>query len=94
MPVYLAVGYFFVINLIALAITYYDKKASKRHRRRVRENTLMLVGALGGAPVMYLTMKVIRHKTKHFIFMFGLPLIFIIEVAIVIFIAFSSKVFG
>ena len=83
---YLFIGYIVWINLIAVIVTCYDKSAAKHHKRRVRENTLLLIGAVGGFPMMYLTMKLIRHKTLHLKFMIGLPLIFILEVATVAFV--------
>ena len=72
---YILIGYFVLINLIAVIITCYDKSASKRHKRRIREKTLMRVSAFGGFPLMFLTMKLIRHKTLHKKFMIGLPVI-------------------
>ena len=81
---YYLVLYLILINLIAIVITAYDKLAAAGHRRRISERTLMLISALGGAPAMYLTMLVIRHKTRKPLFMIGIPLIFLLELAIVI----------
>jgi uncharacterized membrane protein YsdA (DUF1294 family) len=39
----------------------------------------MLVSALGGAVGMFLTMLIIRHKTRKPLFMIGIPVIFILE---------------
>ena len=81
--IYLAV-YLIIINLIAIVITAHDKLAAIRQRRRVPEKTLMLISALGGAPAMYLTMLVIRHKTRKPLFMIGIPVIFLLELAIIL----------
>lgn len=81
--IYLAV-YLIIINLIAIVITAHDKRAAIRQRRRVPEKTLMLISALGGAPAMYLTMLVIRHKTRKPLFMIGIPVIFLLELAIIL----------
>lgn len=81
--IYLAV-YLIIINLIAIVITAHDKLAAVHHRRRVSEKGLMLISALGGAPAMYLTMLVIRHKTRKPLFMIGIPVIFLLELAIVL----------
>ena len=85
--------YILVINLIAFLLTYYDKKASKIGLRRVKENTLMLVALLGGSAAMYITMKMIHHKTRVSLFMVGLPFIFVVEMILVIFIARSLHIF-
>ncbi len=66
--------YFAVISLVAIILTVADKAKAKREAWRIPEATLMLVGLFGGALPMYVTMKTIRHKTKHKKFMIGLPL--------------------
>lgn len=54
----------------------YDKWAAKhRPRARIPERTLLLVAALGGAPAMWATMYLCRHKTRHAKFYVGLPLL-------------------
>ena len=73
--------YLVVINMIALIVTVHDKNAAQKGRWRVRERTLLFIAALGGAPVMYLTMLTISHKTRKMLFMLGIPVIFIIELA-------------
>lgn len=91
---YILFLYLIIINLIAFILTKYDKTASKIGARRIRENTLMLIGLLGGSPVMYITMKIIHHKTKHSLFMVGLPLIFILEGLLVVFLSYKTHLFG
>ncbi len=71
--------YLVVINIIAVIVTVHDKNAAQRGAWRVKERTLMLISALGGAPAMYLTMLTIHHKTRKPLFMIGIPVIFIIE---------------
>ena len=69
-------------SLLGAALSLYDKWAAvHRPRGRVRESTLMAVGALGGAGVMFLVMRGIRHKTLHRKFMVGLPMLFMLHVA-------------
>lgn len=84
MPMEYAVVYFAAISLISAIVTAYDKIAAKKpKKRRIRESTLMLLAALGGALFMYLTMQLIRHKTRHLKFMAGLPLIILLQAAAV-----------
>ncbi len=77
--------YFTVISIISVYITVKDKKAAINNNRRISENTLMLFGIMGGAFAMLVTMKKIRHKTKHLKFMVGLPLEFIFQIIIIIY---------
>jgi uncharacterized membrane protein YsdA (DUF1294 family) len=79
--VLIAVLYIAVISLLTIAVTVYDKiAAKKRPKHRIRENTLLLLAVLGGGPAEYLTMQLIRHKTKHKKFMVGLPVIIVLEI--------------
>lgn len=71
--------YLAVISLVSLVVTCHDKRAARRHRRRVPERTLLLLAALGGAVAMYITMRCIRHKTQKAKFMVGIPAIVIGE---------------
>mgnify|MGYP002564615556 CR=1 FL=1 len=67
-------------SLIGTILSIYDKwAAARRPRSRVRESTLMALAALGGAGVMFLVMKAIRHKTLHRKFMIGLPMLFMLH---------------
>lgn len=74
--------YYFVLAVVSAAITVADKTAAKKNKWRVPEATLMLIGLIGGALPMYLTMKAIRHKTQHKKFMIGLPVEMVIHTVI------------
>lgn len=43
------IAWLIVINVISILITIHDKRSAQKGRWRVRENTLLLLGALGGA---------------------------------------------
>ena len=70
-----------VFSVLAVLFTVADKLFAKRPKRRIPENTLILVGIFGGAAFEYITMKLIHHKTLHKKFMVGLPLIFLLQLA-------------
>lgn len=76
--------YFAVINLVAVVLCVSDKIKARKKKRRISEKTLFTVSFLGGAVAMYLTMLAVRHKTKHKRFMFGLPLIILLEVMLLL----------
>lgn len=82
--IYIIFIYLIFITLLAVALTVYDKAAAQNRKRRIPERTLMLVGLAGGALAMLITMKAIRHKTKHLKFMLGLPLELLLHIAITI----------
>ncbi len=76
--------YFLVISLISVIVCCYDKIAARYNKRRIRERTLIILSLIGGAVAMFSTMRIIRHKTKHTKFMLGLPLIILLQIAIVL----------
>jgi uncharacterized membrane protein YsdA (DUF1294 family) len=73
-----------LISVVAITVTVYDKYAAPRGKRRIPERTLLWLATVGAAPAMWLTMYLIRHKTKKAKFMIGIPAIFLLEVALVI----------
>ena len=74
--------YFAAINILSIAVTVSDKRRAKKHKRRIRERTLFLFAFLGGSLSMYVTMRLIRHKTLHKSFMLGLPAIMILQAVV------------
>lgn len=77
---YLAI-YFGIISLFAIVMTAHDKHAAKAGSRRTRERTLLFVAAIGGSVAMLLSMRILRHKTKHAKFMLGIPIIIMLQIA-------------
>lgn len=77
---YFLIIYLVVVNIIAIALTIYDKRESVLGLWRVRESTLMLFSFLGGSVLMYLIMRIIHHKTRHPLFMVGIPIIFVLQI--------------
>ncbi len=79
------IGYLIAISVISIIVCIYDKIAAKHNpKHRTRESTLLLLSALGGSVAMFVTMQLIRHKTKHVKFMLGIPLIIVAQIAIAI----------
>ena len=87
-------AYIAIISLISVIVCIYDKKISKKNRVELRtpEKNLMLLSALGGSVAMFITMQIIRHKTKHVKFMLGIPLIIIVQ-AVIVFLLFRFGIF-
>lgn len=74
--------YLAVINLAAFIISGYDKLAAIRRKWRISEKTLFMVAAIGGSMGLFLSMLIFRHKTRHWYFMIGLPLIIITQTSV------------
>ncbi len=75
--------YLIVISALTAIITLYDKFASKHlPRHRIPEKVLLITGFMGGALAEFVTMKIIRHKTRHKMFMRGLPAMIAVHIII------------
>ncbi|MBQ3507050.1 MAG: DUF1294 domain-containing protein [Clostridia bacterium] len=85
LPWAILLGYLAIISLISMVVCIYDKIVSKTGNvsLRIPEAVLFGLSALGGALIMYLTMQIIRHKTKHLSFMIGIPVIIVLQVALI-----------
>lgn len=86
------ITYLIFINLVGIIVTVYDKIHAKTGKSRVRERTLLLICALFGSVGMYLTMLIIRHKTRKAKFMVTLPIVIILQFIFIYFI--TVKCYG
>ena len=88
LPIYIA-----IMSLISIVVCIYDKKISKKNKveLRIPEKVLLILSALGGSVAMLVTMLITRHKTKHVKFMLGIPVILVLQVALVLACVFLIK---
>ena len=75
--------YLFTINAIACILMLVDKIKAKKNLWRIPESVLFLAAIAGGSVGSLLGMHLFRHKTKHFSFMLGMPLILGIQIIII-----------
>ena len=80
--------YLIVMNVVGLFIMGIDKYKAKKHTRRTPEKTLFLVSILGGSVGTLAGMYLFRHKTKHWYFVVGMPLILILQLALAVYLIF------
>lgn len=81
----LLIALFAVMSAVAVIVTCYDKKAARVSRRnRIPERKLMLIAFFFGSFAMYITMRIIRHKTLHKKFMVGIPLFMALHAALIL----------
>ena len=79
-PLPLLAGYLIAVNLWAFGLMWFDKRCAKRPgARRVRERTLFLSALLGGSLGALAGMWTFRHKTRHWYFVWGMPLILAVQ---------------
>ncbi len=79
--------YLVAVNLAAFVLMGVDKRRAKRGAWRISERALFLPALLGGALGGTLGMRVFRHKTKHWYFRWGLPLLLILQAGLLAWLA-------
>lgn len=67
------------INLTAFALMGLDKRKAQRGAWRISEKTLFLTALLGGALGGTAGMHLFHHKTRHWYFRFGFPLLLVLQ---------------
>ena len=81
--------YLAAVNLVTFTVYGVDKAKARRGAWRVPEKTLFLLPLLGGSVGALLGMLVVRHKTKHWYFVWGIPLILLAQIALAVWVYFK-----
>jgi uncharacterized membrane protein YsdA (DUF1294 family) len=71
-----------LINLATFLVYGADKRRARKGAWRIPERTLFLLPLLGGSAGALLGMYIFHHKTKHWYFKFGIPLILLLQIAL------------
>lgn len=74
--------YLLIINIVTFLAYGLDKLKARRKMWRISENTLLGLAIIGGSVGALLGMRLWHHKTLHKKFRYGLPLIFLIQIAL------------
>ena len=76
--------YLAAVNVVTFTVYGIDKRKARRGAWRIPEKTLFLLPLLGGSVGALLGMKVFRHKTKHWYFVWGIPAILLAQLALTV----------
>ena len=76
--------YLVIINATGFLLMLADKLKAKRGAWRIPEKTLLGVAAAGGSIGSLAGMYCFRHKTKHFQFTLGIPLILAVQAGLIL----------
>lgn len=77
-------GYLLVINAVSFCMMYIDKQRAIRHKWRISEKALFVSALLGGSLGSILGMRMFRHKTRHWYFVWGMPFILVVQILILL----------
>ena len=81
--------YLAVMNVLGVAVMWSDKRRARLHRWRIPEKVLFGVSLLGGSAGTWAGMYLFRHKTKHWYFVWGIPLILLAQIALAVWVYFK-----
>lgn len=70
-----------LFNFLSFGIMCLDKYLAKIGAYRVPEKWLIFLSLIGGGIGTYLAMQLVRHKTKHGTFVYGIPFCILLNVA-------------
>jgi uncharacterized membrane protein YsdA (DUF1294 family) len=75
-------GFYLAASVVAFAVYAADKSAARAGRRRTPENTLILLGLVGGWPGALVAQQTLRHKTRKTSFLAAFWLSVVLNVAV------------
>ena len=78
-------GYLLAVNIATFFLYGIDKYKAKKGRWRISEATLLLMAVIGGSIGAWGGMRIWHHKTMHKKFKYGIPLIIIMQIALVVY---------
>jgi uncharacterized membrane protein YsdA (DUF1294 family) len=67
------VYYLLIINALAFLLMYVDKRKAQKNLWRIPERVLLGTALIGGSLGAMAGMQIFRHKTLHFKFIIGVP---------------------
>lgn len=77
--------YLLAVNVLTFVVFGLDKWKARQGRWRVPEATLLGLAAVGGSVGAWLAMRLFRHKTQKKKFRYGVPVLFVLQVAAVVY---------
>ena len=77
-------AYFISVNLLGFALMGIDKHKAKKRAFRIPEATLFLIALIGGSIGSIIGMYAFRHKTRHRSFVYGMPFILLVQIALIV----------
>ena len=76
---------FVIINFIGFVAMGIDKARAKAGAWRISEKTLLGIAVFGGGLGVWFGMETFRHKTKHWYFKYGVPVIWLVEIMVLLY---------
>ncbi len=75
--------YLSFMNIIGFSMMGIDKLKAKKNLFRIPEAALFIIALVGGSIGSILGMLIFRHKTRHWYFLYGMPLLLILQLLLI-----------
>lgn len=81
----LLIVYLLLINALEFLLMHIDKQRARKNLWRIPEFTLLLFAAFGGSIGCLMAMKLCHHKTRHWEFWIGVPIMLALQILLAVF---------
>lgn len=85
----LIVAYVIFMNVVSFIVMGIDKRKARKRAFRVPEATLFVLALIGGSLGSIVGMHLFHHKTRHWYFLYGMPVILALQVILILAVVFS-----
>ena len=81
--------YIIVVNVVSFTVMGIDKRKAIKRAFRIPESTLFVLAIIGGSLGSIIGMHLFHHKTRHWYFLYGMPVILALQVILILALVFS-----
>lgn len=81
--------YAVAVNVVSLIMMGVDKRRAIKRAWRIPESTLFVLAIIGGSIGSIIGMHLFHHKTRHWYFLYGMPVILALQTILVLVLVFS-----
>ena len=81
--------YIAAVNVISFVMMGVDKRRAVKRAFRIPESTLFVLAIIGGSLGSIIGMHLFHHKTRHWYFLYGMPVILALQIILILAVLFS-----
>lgn len=81
--------YVVAVNVVSFLMMGIDKRKAVKRAFRIPESTLFVLAIIGGSIGAIAGMHLFRHKTRHWYFLYGMPVILALQIILILAVLFS-----
>lgn len=81
--------YAIAVNVASLIVMGVDKRKAIKRAWRIPESTLFVLAIIGGSVGSIIGMHLFHHKTRHWYFLYGMPVILALQIILILTLVFS-----